>query len=152
MKTLAIIVDAVGTISRKPQDRAHHVSVVVDAALDFQIIQRLTRQPPHMATDSSLGTQAPHLWVALPNLPGHVLLHLVKRESHRYNLGKGHIDLHANTQLTEHVPNPDEPPLQDHMQTHLQHILSKRKLHPVLHLKGGTCVQNNSAQFPRVST
>ena len=30
--------------------------------------------------------------------------------------------------------------------------LSPRRLHPVLHPKGGICVQNNDAQFPRVST
>ena len=31
-------------------------------------------------------------------------------------------------------------------------VLSPRKLHPILHIKGGICVQKNDTQFPRVST
>ena len=72
---MAIVVDAVND--------AHHVWVVVDAAVDFQIVRKLARQPLHTATDSSLGTQALHLWEALRLLPKHVLLHPVKQESHR---------------------------------------------------------------------
>ena len=45
-KTLAIVVDAVN-------DQTHHVWVVVDAAVDVQIVRRLARQPLHKATDSS---------------------------------------------------------------------------------------------------
>ena len=75
-----------------------------------------------MATDSSLGTHALHLWVALQHLLRHVVLHLVKQESHRYSLGNGHIDLHAQNQLAEHMPDGEDPPLQDHMHTHLQHL------------------------------
>ena len=60
-------------------------------------------------------------------LPKHVVLHLVKQESHRYSLGNGHIDLHAHNQLAEHMPDGEDPPLQDHMHTHLQH------LPPILH-------------------
>ena len=122
LKTLAIIVDAVGTISEAPHGQPPHVWVVVDAAADFQIIRRLARQPLNKATDSSLGTKALHLWMVLRNLPGHMVLHLVKQESHRYNLGNGHIDPHAHNQLAEHVPSPQEPPLHDHMHTHLQHL------------------------------
>ena len=70
--------------------------VVVDAAVDFQIIRKLARQPLHKATDCSLGIQTLHLWVALRRLPKHVVLHLVKQESHRYSLGNGYIDLHAH--------------------------------------------------------
>ena len=90
--TLAIIVDAFGTTHGQPQEHAHHVRVVVHAAVDFQIERRLARQPLHKATDSSLGTQALHLRVALPSLPNHVILHLVKQESHRYSVGNGHLD------------------------------------------------------------
>ena len=121
LKTLAIIVDVVGNTCRKPQDQAHHVLVIVEATVDFQIIRRLARQPLHKATDSSLGTKALHLRVA-PILPGHVVVHLGNRESHRYDLGNGHIDLHAHNQLAGHMPNPDEPPLQDTMHTHLQQL------------------------------
>ena len=60
--------------------------------------------------------------MALRNLPGHIDLHLRKQDSHRYNLGNGHIDLHAHNQLVEHVPTPDGPPLHDHMHTHPQHL------------------------------
>ena len=95
---------------------------MVDAAVDFQIVRRLARQPLHKATDSSLGTQALHLWTALQRLPKHVVLHLVKQESHRYSLGNGHIDLHAHNQLAEHMPDGEDPPLRDHMHTHLQHM------------------------------
>ena len=35
--------------------------VVVNVAVDFQIVRRLARGPLHNATDSSLGTQALHL-------------------------------------------------------------------------------------------
>ena len=122
LKTLAIVVDAVTTVSEALQDQQHHILVIFDAAVDFQIVRRLARQPLHKATDSSLGTQALHLWVALRNLRGHIALQLIKKESHRYNLGSGHIDLHAHNQLGEHVPTPDEPPLHDHMHTHLQHL------------------------------
>ena len=79
-------------------------------------------KPLHKATDSSLGTQALHLWVALRHLPKQVILHLVKQDCHRYSLGNGHIDLHAHNQLAEHVPDGKDPPLQDHMHTHLQHL------------------------------
>ena len=54
--------------------------------------------------------------------PQTVVLHLVKQESHRYSLGNGHIDLHAHNQLAEHMPDGEDPPLQDHMHTHVQHL------------------------------
>ena len=74
------------------------------------------------ATDASLGTQALHLWAALQEVPGQVVLHLVKQESHRYSFRNGHIDLHVHNQFAEHAPDPDQPPLPDHMHTHLQHL------------------------------
>ena len=114
--------DAVDDTHQAPRDQTHHVWVVVDAAVDFQIVRRLARQPLHKATDSSLGTQALHLWTALRRLPKHVVLHLVKQESHRYSLGNGHTDLHAHNQLAEHMPDGEDPPLRDHMHTHLQHL------------------------------
>ena len=72
--------------------------------------------------DSSLGTQALHLWTALRHLPKHVVLHVVKQESHRYSLGNGHIHLHAHNQLAEHMPDGKDPRLQDHSHTHLLHL------------------------------
>ena len=122
LKTLAIIVDAVNDTLQQPRDHANHVWVVVDAAVDFQIVRKLAWQPLHKATGSSLGTKALHLWAALGRLPKHVVLHLVKQESHRYSLGNGHIDLHTDNQLAEHMPDGEDPPLQDHMHTHLQHL------------------------------
>ena len=122
LKTLAIIVDAVNDTHQQPRDHAHHVWVVVDAAVDFQIIRKLARQPLYKATDSGLGTQALHLWAALRHLPKHVVLYLVKQESHRYSLGKGHIHLRAHNQLAEHMPDGEDPPLQENMHTHLQHL------------------------------
>ena len=119
--------DAVTAFSKAPWDQPYHVCLVIDAAWDFQFVRRLARQPLHKAADSSLGRQAIPLWVALRNLPGHIVLHLIKQESNRYNLGKGHIDLHAHNKVAEHIPTPDEPPLHDHMHTHLQH------LPPILH-------------------
>ena len=56
LKTLAIVVDAVNDTHQEPRDHGHHVCIVVDAAVDFQIIRKLARQPLHKATDSSLGT------------------------------------------------------------------------------------------------
>ena len=117
LQTLAIIMDAVNDAHQQPLDHAHHVWVVVDAAVHLQIIRKLACQPLHKATNSSLGTQALHLWTALRRLPKHV-----KQESHRYSLGNGHIDLHAHNQLAEHMPDSEDPPLQDHMHTHLQHL------------------------------
>ena len=96
--------------------------VLVDAAMDFQIIRQLARQLLHKSTESSPGTQAPHQWAALQNPPNHAVLLLVKQKSHRYSLENGHIDPHAHNQLAEHMPSPDEPPLHDHMHTHLQHL------------------------------
>ena len=122
LKTLAIIVDAVTAVSKARQDQPHHVWVVIDAAVDLQIVRRLARQPLHKATGSSLGTQALHLWVAPGNQPGHIVLHLIKQESHYYNLGNAHIDQHAHDRLAVHTPTPDEPPLHDDMHTHLQHL------------------------------
>ena len=122
LKTLAIVVDAVNDAYQEPRDDAHHVCVVVDAAADLLIVRRLAQQPLHKATDSSLGTQALQLWTALRRLPKQVLLDLVKQESHRYSLGNGHIDLHAHNQLAEHVPDGEDPPLGDHMHTHIQHL------------------------------
>ena len=109
LETLAIIVDAVTTVFEAPQDQPHHVWVVIDAAVDFQIVQRRARQPLHKATNSCLGTQALHLWEALRNLPGHIVLHCIKQDPHRYNLGNRHIDLHAHNQIAEHVPTPTSP-------------------------------------------
>ena len=122
LKTLAIVVDAVNDTHQELRDHRHHVWVVVDAVVDSQIARRLARQPLHKATDSSLGTQALHLWTALRRLPKHVVLHLVKQESHRYSLGNIHIDLHAHNQLAEHMPDGEDPPLRDHMHTHLKHL------------------------------
>ena len=116
------MVDTVNDTQQEPRDHTHHVWVVVDAAMDFQIVRRLARQPLHKATDFSLGTQALRLWTALRHLPKHVVLHLVKEEAHGYSLGNGHIDLHAHNQLAKHVPHGEDPPLQDHMHTHLQHL------------------------------
>ena len=119
---MTIIVDTVNDTHQQPRDHAHHVWVVVDAAVDFQIIRKLARQPLHKATDSSLGTQAQHLWAALRRLPKHVVLHLVKQESHQYSLGNRHIYLHAHNVLAEHMPDGEDPPLQEDMHTHLQHL------------------------------
>ena len=93
-----------------------------DAAVDIQIVHKLARQPLHKVTDSSLDTQALHLWVALQHLPKHVVLHLVKQEHHRYSLGNGHIDLHAHSKPAENLPDGEDLPLQDHMHTHLQDL------------------------------
>ena len=90
--------------------------------MDIQIVCKLARQPLHKATDSSLGAQALHLWKALRRLPKHVVLHLVKQEFHRYSLGNGHKDLHVHNQLAEHMPDIEDPPLQDHMHTPLPPI------------------------------
>ena len=122
LKTLAIIVDAVNDTHQEPHDRTHHVWVVVDSVVDLQIVCILAPQPLHKATDSSLGTQVLHLWRGLRRLPKHVVLRFVKQESHRYSLGNGHIDLHAYNQLAEHMPDGEDPLLQDHMHTHLQHL------------------------------
>ena len=119
---LAIIVDTINGTQQQQRDHTHHVWVVVDAVVDFQIVRKLARQPLHKATDSSLGTQALHLWVALRRLPKHFFLHLVKQKSHRYSLGNGDIDLHAHSQLAEHLPDGEDSPLQQHMHTHLQHL------------------------------
>ena len=77
LSVLATIVDAVNDAHQQPRDHAHHVWVVVDAAVDFQIVRKLAGQPLHKPTDSSLGTQALHLWAALRCLPKHVVLHRV---------------------------------------------------------------------------
>ena len=122
LRTLAVVVDGVSDTHQQPCDHAHQLFVVVDAAVDFQIVRKLARQPLHKATDSSLGTQALHLWAASRRLPKHVVLHLLKQESHQYSLGNGHIDLHAHNQLAEHMPDGEDPMLQDHMHTHLQHL------------------------------
>ena len=119
LKALAIIVDAVNDSHHQPRDHTHRLWVVVDAAVDFQTIPKLAWQPLHKATDSSLGTQTLHLWAALQRLTKHVVLHLVKEESHRYSLGNGHIDLQAHNQPAEHMPDGEDPPLQDDMHTHL---------------------------------
>ena len=122
LQTLAIIVDAVHDAHQQPRDDRHHVWVVIDATVDLQIVRKLARQPLHKATDSSLRTEALHLWVALRRLPKHVVLHLVKQESHLYSLGNGQIDLHAHNQLAEHMPDGEDLPLQDHMHTHLENL------------------------------
>ena len=121
-KTLAITLDAISAASRQPQDPTHAVLVVFDEVVDLQIIRRLAKQPLHIATDSSLGTQALYLWAAWQNVPEQVVLHLVKQRSHRDSLGNGHIDLHAHSLLPKHMPTPDEPSLHDHMHTGLQHL------------------------------
>ena len=46
----------------------------------------------------------------------------LNQESHRYSLGNRHIDLHAHNQLAEHMSDGEDPPLQDHMLTHFQHL------------------------------
>ena len=106
LKTLATIVDTAITVPKAPQNQLHHVRVVNDAARDLQIVRRVARRPLHRAMNSSLGTQALHLWVALRNLPWHIVLHLIKQVSHHYNWGNERIDLHAHNQLAEHVPTP----------------------------------------------
>ena len=121
---LSVIVDAVNDTNQQPRHHAHQVWVVVDAAIDFQIVRKMAWHPLHKATDSSLGTQALLLWAALRSLPKTVVLHLVKQESHRYSLGNGQMDLklHAHNHLAERMLDREDPPLQDHMHTHLQHL------------------------------
>ena len=99
--------DAVTANSKLPQSQPHNVWVLIDAVVDLQMVWHLAKQPLHKATDSSLGTQALHLWMALQNLPGHFVVRLIKQESHHYNVGNKHIDLHAHNQLAEHVPTTD---------------------------------------------
>ena len=41
LKTLAIIVDTVNDVHQQQRDHAHHVWVVVDAAVDFQIVRKM---------------------------------------------------------------------------------------------------------------
>ena len=114
--------DAVIDTHEQPRDHAHHAWVVVHAAVDLVIVCKLARQPLHKATNSSLGTQLLHLSAALRRLLKHVVLHVLIQESHRYRLGNGHIDLHAPDQLAKHTPDGEDPPLQDHVHTHLQHL------------------------------
>ena len=116
------MLDATNDNHQQTRDHMHHVWVVVDAAVDFQIVRKLAQQPLHKAFDSSMGSQALHLWLASRLLLKHVVLHLVKHESHQYNPGNGHIDLHTHNQLAEHMPDGEDPPLQDHMHTHLRHL------------------------------
>ena len=78
LKTLSMIVDAVTAVSKTPRDQPHQVCVAKDAAVDFQTVRRLARQPLQKSTDSSMGTQALHLWPALQNLPGQIVLQLIK--------------------------------------------------------------------------
>ena len=73
LETLAVIVDAVNDTHQQPCDHAHRVWVVVDAAVDLQIVRKLAPQPLHKATDTSMGTRALHLWAALRRLPKHVI-------------------------------------------------------------------------------
>ena len=61
--------DAVNDTHQQPRDHAHHVWVVVDVAVDFQIVRKPAGQPLHKATNSRLGTRALHPWVALRRLP-----------------------------------------------------------------------------------
>ena len=123
LETLAIILDAINITHGQPQDHTHHVWVGVDAAVDFQIIGRLGKQPLHKVTDSSHGTQALHLWAALGSLSRHIELHLVKEESHCYSLGNRTIDIHDLNQLAAHNADHDKPLLRDHMHTDVQHLL-----------------------------
>ena len=150
LKTLAIIVDAINDAHQQPRDHAHHVRVVLDAAVDFQIVLKLARQPLHKATEASLVTQALHLWVALRRLSKHVVLHLRKRESHGYSLGNGHIDLHAHNQLAEHMTDSEDPPLQDHMHIHLENLPPLP--HPGSHRPGYQTTGSTTTQDRRTST
>ena len=45
-----------------------------------------------------------------------------RTNTRQYTLGNRHIDLPAHNQLAEHVPDGEDPPLQYHMHTHLQHL------------------------------
>ena len=88
--------NAAGTISDSPHGQPHDVWLVVDTAVDFQITWRLAKQPLHTVTHCSLGAQALHPLVVVRDLPGHIVLHLVKQETSPYNLGNGHRDLHVD--------------------------------------------------------
>ena len=66
---MAVIKDAVNDTHQQPRDHTHHLWVVVDAAVDFQVVRKLAQQPLHKASDSSFGTRALHLWAALQRLP-----------------------------------------------------------------------------------
>ena len=61
LTTLAIIVDAINDTHQQLRDHTHHVWLLVDAAVDLQIIRKQARQPLHKATHFSLGTQTLHL-------------------------------------------------------------------------------------------
>ena len=121
LETLAITLDGISTAHRQQQDHTHHLRVVVNAAVDLQIIRRLARQRLDKATDSSLGTQA-LVGTCVRILLECVVQHLVKQHFHRYSLGNIHIYLHVHNQIAEHMPNTYEPPLHDHMQPHLHHL------------------------------
>ena len=119
-KQLMIIMDAVSDAQGAPCNHRHHVWVLVEAIVDPQIIRGLVRKPVHKATDFSLSIGTLDQRVGRQELPGQVVLHLVKQECHRHSRGNGHIDLHTHNQHTEHTSDPDAPAMDDNMHTHLQ--------------------------------
>ena len=84
---LGVMADAIAkTAAHLPAHLPHIVRVwfVVDATVNTHLLLRITRQPLHKATATSLGSQARLLWKALHSLPPYVQLHIVKQESHRH--------------------------------------------------------------------
>ena len=72
----------------------------------------------HKGADSSLGTQALHLWKAVHNVRHYVTINLIRLESEFYNMGNRHIHLHAGNQLTELKCGAEQIILQDQTSTY----------------------------------
>ena len=110
------VVDVVGEIGEEVRE----VWMVVDAEAHMASLKRLASRPLHEALDRGLASQVYAIWYGLEMKKEPLVIHLVKRESHRAGLGNHEADGAAQAVDKEQEREWRVPERKEHL--HLEHI------------------------------
>ena len=110
------VADVVGEIGEEVRE----LWMVVDAEADMASLRRLASRPLHEALGTGLASQVYAIWHGLEMKKVPLIIHLVKQESHRAEVGNHEADRAAQAVYKEQEPEWRLPERKEHL--HLVHI------------------------------
>ena len=110
------VADVVGEIGEEVRE----MWMVVDAEGDMASLRRLASRPLHEALGTGLASQVYAIWHGLEMTKVPLIIHLVKQESHRAEVGNHEADGTAQAVEKEQEPEWRVPERKEHL--HLVHI------------------------------
>ena len=113
-------VQAVADMVGKIREDIREVWMVVDAEADMASLRRLVSRPLHEALGTGLAAQVYAIWHRLEMKKVPLVIHLVKKKSHRAGVGNHEADGAAQAVDKEQKPESRVPERKEHLQ--LVHI------------------------------